>query len=78
MEKYYHVSKGVAPKRARLAEAEERLAATLRALEGVKAKLHEVEENVKGLEAKYRESIAKKEDLTAKVIECTQSIMQFY
>jgi dynein heavy chain len=67
MEKYYHVSQGVAPKRARLAEAEQRLAATLRALEGAKAKLHEVEENVKDLEAKYAESVAKKTDLTAKV-----------
>eukprot|EP00026_Physarum_polycephalum_P000043 Phypoly_transcript_00043.p1 GENE.Phypoly_transcript_00043~~Phypoly_transcript_00043.p1 ORF type:complete len:2765 (+),score=358.08 Phypoly_transcript_00043:606-8297(+) len=74
MEKYYHVSQGVAPKRARLAEAEQRLAATLRALEGAKAKLHEVEENVKDLEGKYAESVAKKSDLTAKVRECEQKL----
>lgn len=67
MEKYYHVSQTVAPKRARLAEAEQRLATTLRALEGAKAKLHAVEENVRELEAKYTESVAKKEDLTTKV-----------
>ena len=68
MEKYYHVSQAVAPKRAHLVEAQQRLAATRRALEGAKAKLHEVEENVKELEAKYSESVAKKTDLTAKVI----------
>ncbi len=83
MEKYYHVSQvlsfpfhssllthsqAVAPKRARLLEAQQRLEATLKALEGAKGKLHAVEENVRDLEAKYAESVAKKRDLTTKVM----------
>lgn len=61
-------SQAVAPKRARLLEAQQRLEATLKALEGAKGKLHAVEENVRDLEAKYAESVAKKRDLTTKVM----------
>lgn len=67
MEKYYHVSMAVAPKRARLQEAQDRLQATLKALEAAKAKLYAVEENIRELEAKYADSVAKKSDLAAKV-----------
>lgn len=70
MELYYHVSRTVAPKRARLAEAQESLDATLKALAELKKKAREAEINIKEMEKKYAESVAKKDELSRKVEEC--------
>ncbi|KAJ3125137.1 Dynein heavy chain 1, axonemal [Nowakowskiella sp. JEL0407] len=70
MEKYYWVSKGVAPKRARLQEAQESLEQTLKMLAELKKKMREAEINIKEMEKKYTESVAKKEELSRKVEEC--------
>ncbi|XJO76015.1 hypothetical protein BDV3_006595 [Batrachochytrium dendrobatidis] len=70
MEKYYWVSRSVAPKRARLQEAQESLDATLKALAELKKKMKEAEMNIKEMEKKYAESVAKKEELSRKVEEC--------
>jgi dynein heavy chain len=70
MELYYNVAKTVAPKRARLAEAQESLDTTLRALAELKKKAREAELNIKEMEKKYGESVAKKEELSRKVEEC--------
>jgi dynein heavy chain len=71
MEKYSHVSKGVAPKRARLKEAQESLEVTLKTLNETKKRMREVETNIKEMEKKYAESMAKKEELGRKVEECS-------
>ncbi|KAI8926816.1 dnah1 protein [Entophlyctis helioformis] len=70
MEKYYWVSRGVAPKRARLQEAQESLDITLKALAELKKKMREAEVNIKEMEKRYSESVAKKEELSRKVEEC--------
>ncbi|KAJ3111551.1 Dynein heavy chain 1, axonemal [Phlyctochytrium bullatum] len=70
MEKYYWVSKTVAPKRARLQEAQESLETTLKILAELKKKMKEAEINIKEMEKRYTESVAKKEELSRKVEEC--------
>ncbi|KAJ3214893.1 Dynein heavy chain 1, axonemal [Dinochytrium kinnereticum] len=70
MEKYYWVSKTVAPKRARLQEAQESLETTLKMLAELKKKMKEAEINIKEMEKRYTESVAKKEELSRKVEEC--------
>ncbi|TPX59753.1 hypothetical protein SpCBS45565_g07659 [Spizellomyces sp. 'palustris'] len=70
MEKYYWVSRSVAPKRARLQEAQESLDATLKVLAELKKKMRESEINIKEMEKRYSESVAKKEELSRKVEEC--------
>ncbi|KAI9104654.1 dynein heavy chain and region D6 of dynein motor-domain-containing protein [Phlyctochytrium arcticum] len=70
MEKYYWVSRSVAPKRARLQEAQESLDATLKALAELKKKMRESEINIKEMEKRFGESVAKKEELSRKVEEC--------
>nr|KAJ3421411.1 Dynein heavy chain 1, axonemal [Polyrhizophydium stewartii] len=70
MEKYYWVSRSVAPKRARLQEAQESLDITLKALAELKKKMREAEVNIKEMEKRYSESVAKKEELSRKVEEC--------
>jgi dynein heavy chain len=70
MEKYYHVSKGVAPKRARLKEAQDSLEVTLKTLSDLKRRMREAEINIKEMEKKYVENVAKKEELGRKVEEC--------
>lgn len=74
VEKYYHVSKAVAPKRERLAEAQRSLEHTLQALEEAKGKLRAVEERIHELELKYEESVAKKKELVTKVQECERKL----
>ncbi|KAJ3087451.1 Dynein heavy chain 1, axonemal [Quaeritorhiza haematococci] len=70
MEKYYWVSKSVAPKRARLQEAQESLDTTMKILSELKKKMKEAENNIKEMEKRYTESVAKKEELSRKVEEC--------
>lgn len=70
MEKYYWVSRSVAPKRARLEEAQNSLNAMMKALSELKAKMREIEHNLNEMEKKYQESMAKKEELGRKVEEC--------
>ena len=70
MEKYYWVSRSVAPKRAQLAAAQETLEVTLKALGELKRKLRESELSIKEMEKRYAESVAKKEELSRKVEEC--------
>jgi dynein heavy chain len=70
MEKFYWVSKSVAPKRARLQEAQDSLDQTLRAVAELKRKMRESEINIKEMEKRYAESVTKKEELSRKVEEC--------
>ncbi|KAH6589529.1 hypothetical protein BASA61_005592 [Batrachochytrium salamandrivorans] len=70
MEKYYLVSRSVAPKRERLKEAQESLDITLKILSELKKKMREAEVNIKEMEKRYAESVAKKEELSRKVEEC--------
>jgi dynein heavy chain, axonemal len=70
MEKFYWVSKSVAPKRARLQEAQDSLDVTLKAVAELKRKMRESEINIKEMEKRYAESVAKKEELSRKVVEC--------
>eukprot|EP00163_Fabomonas_tropica_P009440 TRINITY_DN1923_c0_g2_i1.p1 TRINITY_DN1923_c0_g2~~TRINITY_DN1923_c0_g2_i1.p1 ORF type:complete len:2559 (-),score=897.69 TRINITY_DN1923_c0_g2_i1:297-7319(-) len=70
MEKYYHVAKAVAPKRARLRVAQEALEETLARLNDAKKRLQDVEDSIRELERKYEETLAKKEEYQRKVVEC--------
>lgn len=70
MEKYFWVSKSVAPKRAQLAEAQDVLDSTMRALAELKRKMRESEISIIEMEKRYTESVAKKEELARKVEEC--------
>jgi dynein heavy chain len=70
MEKYYWVSRSVAPKRARLQEAQESLDVTMKMLSELKRKMRESEINIKEMEKRYTESVTKKEELSRKVEEC--------
>lgn len=70
MEKFYWVSRSVAPKRARLQEAQDSLDVTLKAVAELKRKMKESEINIKEMEKRYAESVAKKEELSRKVEEC--------
>ena len=67
---YNKVALGVAPKRARLAEAQATLKVTMESLAETQAKLKEVEDNIARLEAQYKEAVDKKDDLARKVQEC--------
>ncbi|KAI9144540.1 dynein heavy chain and region D6 of dynein motor-domain-containing protein [Paraphysoderma sedebokerense] len=71
MEKYYWVSRAIEPKRARLKEAQESLDVTLKTLADLRQKLREAEVNIKEMEKKYTESVAKKEELGRKVEDCS-------
>ncbi|KAJ3073482.1 Dynein heavy chain 1, axonemal [Podochytrium sp. JEL0797] len=70
MEKYYWVSKSVAPKRATLQAAQESLEITLKTVAELKKRMREAEINIKEMEKRYTESVAKKEELSRKVEEC--------
>ncbi|RKP19398.1 hypothetical protein ROZALSC1DRAFT_14025, partial [Rozella allomycis CSF55] len=71
MEKYYHVSKSVEPKRIKLREAQESLEVTIKTLNELKRKMRETEISIREMEKKYEESLAKKEELARKVEECS-------
>ncbi|XP_054832932.1 dynein axonemal heavy chain 1 [Eublepharis macularius] len=74
MHKYHFVAKAVEPKRQALREAEEDLQATQRALDEAKERLREVEEGIAHLQAKYRGTLATKEELEMKCEQCEQRL----
>ncbi|XP_054992649.1 dynein axonemal heavy chain 1 [Sorex araneus] len=74
MHKYHFVAKAVEPKRQALAEAQEDLELTQKILEEAKTRLQEVESGIFTLQAKYRECIAKKEELEQKCEQCEQRL----
>ncbi|OWK02778.1 hypothetical protein Celaphus_00010474, partial [Cervus elaphus hippelaphus] len=74
MHKYHFVAKAVEPKRQALREAQDDLEVTQRILEEAKLRLHEVEDGIATMQAKYRECIAKKEELELKCEQCEQRL----
>eukprot|EP00736_Rhodelphis_marinus_P006943 Rmarinus@m.24609 len=74
MEKYYHVSKAVEPKREKLKEAQAVYAVTMESLQEAKARLQAVQDRINFLESEYEKSVAKKEELAFKVEDCTQKL----
>ncbi|KAK7201222.1 dynein heavy chain [Novymonas esmeraldas] len=63
MNNYYEVVKVVAPKRAKLAEAEGKVAVATQALEGARGRLRSIEEQLAGLQAEMKENVLKKHQL---------------
>lgn len=76
MDKYFNVSKTVAPKRARLQEAQDALEITLKNLEELKKRMRNAEINIKEMEVRYADSVAKKEELGRKVNECNVKLVR--
>ncbi|VTJ73574.1 Hypothetical predicted protein [Marmota monax] len=74
MHKYHFVAKAVEPKRQALREAQDDLEVTQKILEEAKQRLQEVEEGIATMQAKYRECIAKKEELEVKCDQCEQRL----
>ena len=74
MEKYYHVARGVEPKRKALKEASAELEVTMAELKVQKAKLQEVEDRIADLESKYSAAVDKKDELARQVIDCEQKL----
>ncbi|XP_032177365.1 dynein heavy chain 1, axonemal isoform X1 [Mustela erminea] len=74
MHKYHFVAKAVEPKRQALREAQDDLDVTQRVLEEAKQRLHEVEDGIATMQTKYRECIAKKEELELKCEQCEQRL----
>ncbi|XP_058416307.1 dynein axonemal heavy chain 1 isoform X1 [Diceros bicornis minor] len=74
MHKYHFVAKAVEPKRQALWEAQDDLEVTQRILDEAKQRLHEVEDGIAMMQAKYRECIAKKEELELKCEQCEQRL----
>ncbi|CAO2638238.1 Dynein axonemal heavy chain 1 [Lemmus lemmus] len=74
MHKYHFVAKAVEPKRQALREAQDDLEVTQRILEEAKHHLHEVEEGIATLQAKYQECVTKKEELEMKCEQCEQRL----
>uniref|UniRef100_A0A9L0J1V5 Dynein axonemal heavy chain 1 n=1 Tax=Equus asinus TaxID=9793 RepID=A0A9L0J1V5_EQUAS len=76
MHKYHFVAKAVEPKRVRqaLREAQDDLEVTQRILEEAKQRLREVEDGIAMMQTKYRECIAKKEELELKCEQCEQRL----
>ncbi|XP_004631750.1 dynein heavy chain 1, axonemal [Octodon degus] len=74
MHKYHFVAKAVEPKRQALREAQDDLEVTQRILEEAKHRLREVEDGIATMQAKYRECIAKKEELEMKCEQCEQRL----
>ncbi|XP_036594745.1 dynein heavy chain 1, axonemal [Trichosurus vulpecula] len=72
MHKYHFVAKAVEPKRQALREAQEDLDATQKVLDIAKSQLREVEDGIFTLQTKYRDCIAKKEELEMKCELCEQ------
>lgn len=70
MYKYHFVALGVAPKRARLKEAEAELAVVMEALAVAKATLKEVNDRLDLLEKSYNEAVEKKDMLEKKEASC--------
>ncbi|XP_045153350.1 dynein axonemal heavy chain 1 [Echinops telfairi] len=74
MHKYHFVAKAVEPKRQALREAQDDLEVTQRVLEEAKQRLLEVEDGIATMQAKYRECVAKKEELELKCEQCEQRL----
>ncbi|XP_073667291.1 dynein axonemal heavy chain 1 [Tursiops truncatus] len=74
MHKYHFVAKAVEPKRQALREAQDDLEVTQRILEEAKQRLHKVEDGIAMMQAKYRDCIAKKEELELKCEQCEQRL----
>ncbi|XP_060621830.2 dynein axonemal heavy chain 1 [Anolis sagrei] len=74
MHKYHFVAKAVEPKRQALREAEEDLQATQKVLDEAKERLREVEDGIASLQAKYRGTLATKEELEMKCEQCEQRL----
>ena len=70
MYKYHFVALGVAPKRARLKEAEDELAVVMEQLAKAKAVLKEVNDRLQMLEKSYNEAVDKKDGLEKKEASC--------
>lgn len=67
---YYHVAKGVAPKREALKAAQADLYETQKLLDAAKSRLRSVEDGIATLQAKYEDSMHKKEELENKCEQC--------
>jgi len=67
---YHNVSLGVAPKRAALKMAQDKLSDTMASLAEAQAKLKTVQEKIASLEAAFAEAMAKKEALAKQVADC--------
>ncbi|KAJ8395762.1 hypothetical protein AAFF_G00029990 [Aldrovandia affinis] len=76
MHMYHFVAKGVEPKRQALHEAQEDLDATQKILAEAMGKLVAVEEGIAALEAKYRDCLAKRDDLDNKCTLCEQRLLR--
>ncbi|XP_035886761.1 dynein heavy chain 1, axonemal isoform X2 [Phyllostomus discolor] len=70
MHKYHFVAKAVEPKRQALREAQDDLEVTQKILDEAKQRLQEVEDGIAVMQARYRECIAKKEELELKCEQC--------
>uniref|UniRef100_A0A8C9SYH1 Dynein axonemal heavy chain 1 n=1 Tax=Scleropages formosus TaxID=113540 RepID=A0A8C9SYH1_SCLFO len=76
MHVYHFVARAVEPKRVALNEAQEDLALTQRILDNAKEKLTAVEEGIATLEAKYRDCLAKRDELENKCTLCEQRLVR--
>jgi len=74
MEVYDRVAKDVAPKRARLAQAEAEYAEVSALLETKKAALKEVEDKIAALQAQFAETTQRKEELEKQADDCTKKL----
>ena len=70
MYKYHFVALGVAPKRARLKEAEDELKVVMAALKKSQDMLKEVNDRLNGLEKAFNEAVEKKDQLEKKEASC--------
>ena len=70
MHKYHFVAKSVAPKREALRIAQADLAETQRVLDAARKRLHDVEEGIATLQARYEDCMQKKEELEYKCKQC--------
>ncbi|XP_072136794.1 dynein axonemal heavy chain 1 isoform X1 [Mobula birostris] len=76
MHKYHFIAKAVEPKRQALREAQEDLSVTQKILEGAKRRLEEVELGIAALESKYKDCVAKKDELGNKCEQCEQRLIR--
>ncbi|CAL8305136.1 unnamed protein product [Lota lota] len=76
MEVYERVAKVVAPKKARLKEAEDELAVQMATLAVKRAELKEVEDRLQSLNDTFAEMNAKKKDLEDNIMLCSQKLIR--
>ena len=76
MEVYERVAKVVAPKKARLKEAEDELAVQMATLDVKRAELREVEERLQSLNDTFAEMNGKKKDLEDNIQMCSQKLIR--